>query len=67
MCFTTGRVAGFTSRLLKDSSKCFTHADSNHYDPVTKIATGTMGKNLALVKSQNRLYVAVSALWKRGG
>jgi len=34
-------------------------ADSNHYDPVTKIATGPMGKNLALVKSQNRLYVAV--------
>src|SRR6267378_2161856 len=34
-------------------------ADSNHYDPVTKIATGPMGKSLALVKSQNRLYVAV--------
>jgi DNA-binding beta-propeller fold protein YncE len=34
-------------------------ADPNHYEPVAKISTGPMGKNLALVKSQNRLYVAV--------
>jgi DNA-binding beta-propeller fold protein YncE len=33
--------------------------DPNHYEPITKISTGPMGKNLALVKSQNRLYVAV--------
>ncbi len=34
-------------------------ADADHYEPVAKISTGPMGKNLALVKSQNRLYVAV--------
>lgn len=34
-------------------------ADPNHYEAVAKIPTGPMGKNLALVKSENRLYVAV--------
>ncbi|HEX3375654.1 MAG TPA: hypothetical protein VHS29_02265 [Candidatus Acidoferrales bacterium] len=33
--------------------------DPNHYESIAKVATGPMGKNLALVKSQNRLYVAV--------
>jgi DNA-binding beta-propeller fold protein YncE len=33
--------------------------DSNHYESIAKIPTGPMGKNLALVKSQKRFYVAV--------
>jgi DNA-binding beta-propeller fold protein YncE len=33
--------------------------DPNHYSPIAKISTGPMGNNLALVKSRNRLYVAV--------
>jgi DNA-binding beta-propeller fold protein YncE len=34
-------------------------ADADHYESIAKIPTGPMGKNLALVKSQKRLYVAV--------
>jgi DNA-binding beta-propeller fold protein YncE len=34
-------------------------ADPDHHDLVAKIPTGPMGKNLALVNSQNRLYVAM--------
>jgi DNA-binding beta-propeller fold protein YncE len=33
--------------------------DPNHYESIAKIPTGPMGKNLALVKSQKRFYVAV--------
>ena len=34
-------------------------SDPDHYEALDKISTGPMGKNLALVKSQKRLYVAV--------
>ena len=34
-------------------------SDPDHYESIAKISTGPMGKNLALVKSQERLYVAV--------
>lgn len=34
-------------------------ADPDHYEAVAKIPTGPMGKNLAFIKSQHRLYVAV--------
>jgi DNA-binding beta-propeller fold protein YncE len=34
-------------------------ADPDHYETVGKIPTGPMGKNLAFIKSQQRLYVAV--------
>jgi len=34
-------------------------SDPNHYETLAKIPTGPMGKNLALVKSEKRLYVAV--------
>lgn len=34
-------------------------ADPDHYETVAKIPTGPMGKNLALIKSLHRLYVAV--------
>jgi DNA-binding beta-propeller fold protein YncE len=34
-------------------------ADPDHYETIAKISTGPMGKNLALVMSPNRLYVAV--------
>ena len=34
-------------------------SDPDHYESIAKIPTGPMGKNLALIKSQERLYVAV--------
>jgi DNA-binding beta-propeller fold protein YncE len=37
----------------------FHQRDADHYDLIGKLPTGPMGKNLALVNSLNRLYVAV--------
>jgi DNA-binding beta-propeller fold protein YncE len=37
----------------------FHQSDPDHYDLIGKIPTGPMGKNLMLVNSLNRLYVAV--------
>lgn len=37
----------------------FHQRDADHYDVIGKVATGPMGKNLMLVNSLNRLYVAV--------
>jgi DNA-binding beta-propeller fold protein YncE len=37
----------------------FQQRDSDHYDLIGKLPTGPMGKNLMLVDSLNRLYVAV--------
>ncbi len=52
-----------TGRIYITSAEGFVEvvhqADPDHYVPVAKIATGPMGKNLALVMSQKRLYVAV--------
>jgi len=37
----------------------FHQNDADHYDLIAKVPTGPMGKNLMLVNSLNRLYVAV--------
>jgi len=54
---------GESGRIYVTSAEGFLEvlhqSDANHYEPVAKIATGPMGKNVALVKSQKRLYVAV--------
>ena len=34
-------------------------ADPDHYETIAKIPTGPMGKNLAVIKSLHRLYVAI--------
>jgi len=60
---TTCFFDGDSGRIYITSAEGFLEVlheeDPNHYVPVVKIFTGPMGKNLALDKSHNRLYVAV--------
>lgn len=42
----------------------FHQRDADHYDLIGKLSTGPMGKNLMLINSLNRLYVAVPPIGK---